>query len=146
MIGKQGGARCRITLQTLNNNYLSDILLTAIILLFYIFHVFFIFFFGGMRMAWWVVCGLNIRMIYNTSFLDSLIFHNYNFLTFTWDLGEPIIFQGVHCIHKLWKVIVIPFTIASLYKAVSWHIFLNIFHKLFYLSYVGMHSFYKLFH
>lgn len=42
---------------------------------------------------------------------------------FNLHLGEPIIFRGAHRTHKLWKIIVIPFTIASLYKAVSWHIF-----------------------
>lgn len=57
---REGGACCRTTLQTLNNNFLSDIPLTAIILLYYIFHVFLYisFLFRCCRVRWlggWLV-------------------------------------------------------------------------------------------
>lgn len=137
-MGGGWGARCRTTLQTLNNNFLSDIPLTAIILLYYIFHVFF-----------YVVCLLwsenSLVGGMWIEYKDDIQHQRFRQLNisqlqlFNLHLGEPIIFRGAHRTHKLWKIIVIPFTTASLYKAVSWHIFHTFF--LLNLFLCKMHNF-----
>lgn len=83
--------------------------------------MFFLYAFGWWSVSWFGGVGfLCIKYKDDIQHQHSRQFNISQLQLFNLHLGEPIIFSVEPTVHtKLWKIIVIPFTTASLYKAVS---------------------------